>query len=414
MALTQTFSGMLKNYRPVNILMDEVKKRDYMFRTVKKVQDWKGGRFQIPVNTAVASSVKFGSMTADTAIAEAEATLAYETSYLEIFQSLIFNQRDLDSSDNYEGSFIRAMMDTIDPAASYFKEVISHVMLLGSRIDALTADGTALGVAAVNFPERFERDQLVILKNSTPIAAEYYVIAIDLNAKTITVSATRGGAAADISAYTTALSSGIYFDGTINTGTGLAQNTMNNLRDALLSSANGGSASLHNLTKADYKQWQAHNEDLSASTAETLLEDLFKAWVITSRKGRGNPSEILISYDNFQHLVNSLETNRRFTVSDLKAGHGFSSVKITGPDGALQVTALREMDNDVAPIVDWNAFRLAGMRFFESVKNPKTGDPFFEKRASTGYQYVMDVKFYGNVIFYHPSYCGIGHSISIS
>jgi len=416
MALDQSFSAMLKNYRPVNILKDEVKKRDYMFRTIKKDPNWKGGRYQIPVNTAVASSVKFGALTAEASIAEAKATMAYETEYLEIAQSLIFSQRDLASSDSYEGSFIKVMMDTLEPAALYYKEVISHSLLLGSKIDSLTANGDALGtgVASVNFPERFEIDQLVVFRNDDPAAAEFYVIAVDLNAKSITVSATRGGSAASIAAYTTAKSSAIHFDGTVNTSTGALQNSMNNLRDSLLSSANGGSANLHNVAKASYKQWQAHNEDLSGASAETLIEELFKMWVIASRKGRGNPSEILISFDNFQFIVNSLETNRRFSVSDLKAGYGFQSVKITGPSGALVVTALREMDNDIAPVVDWASFRLAGMKFFEPIKSPKNGDQVFEVRNTDGYKYIMDVAFYGNLVMYHPSYNGIGCKISIS
>lgn len=413
MALTQSFSDQLKRYRPINILKDEVKKRDYMFRNIKKDQKWKGGRYQIPVMTGPATSVKFGQLTAASAIDEVAEEMAYETDYAEIMQSLIFNQKDLAAGDNYEGSFIKVMMDTLEPASRTFKEIISHSLLLGSAIDSLTANGSASGVAAVNFPERFDLDQLVILRNNDPAAAEYYVIAVDLNAKNITVSASRGGAAADISAYTIAKESKIHYDGTVNTSTGALQNSMNSLKDGLLSAANGGSASLHNLTKASFKQWQAHNEDLIGASAETLIEFLFKAYVASARKGRGNPSEILVSYDNFQYIVNSLETNRRFSVSDQKSGYGFVSVKLLGPGGQLKITALREMDNDIAPIVDWNSFRLAGMRFFEPVKSPKSGDPVFEVRNVSGYQYIMDVAFYGNLIFYHPSYNGICHSISI-
>jgi hypothetical protein len=84
-----------------------------------------------------------------------------------------------------------------------------------------------------------------------------------------------------------------------------------------------------------------------------------------------------------------------------------------GPGDSLRLTALREMDNDIAPVVDWSSFRLAGMRFFEPVKTPKDGDVVFEVRETTGYKYIMDIAFYGNLIFYHPSYNGIGHGISI-
>jgi len=412
--MTQEFSALLKRYRPVNILKDEVKKRDYMFRNVKKDPKWKGGRYQIPVNTAPATSVKFGALTAADAIDKAKGTMAYETDYITVVQSLIFDQMDLAAGDNYEGSFIKVMMDTLAPAARFYKEVISHSMLLGSRIDSLTANGDAAGtgIANVNFPERFEIDQLCVLKDSDSQGA-FYVIAVDLNANTVTFSDTRGGAASSIADYTTAKSAAIYYDGTINTSTGAAQNTMNSLRDALLSAANGGSANLHNVAKASYKQWQAHQEDLSGASAADLVEYLFKAWVKASRKGRGNPSEVLISFDNFQYIVNSLETNRRFSVSDLKAGYGFQSVRLMGPGGALKLTALREMDNDIAPIIDWSSFKLAGMRFFEPVKSPKNGDVVFEVRNTSGYQFIMDVMFYGNLIFHHPSYNGIGCGISI-
>lgn len=413
MALTQTFSSLLKNYRPINILKDEVKKRDYMFRNINKDRKWKGGRYQIPVNVGVASSVKFGALTAAANISEAQTALGYETDYIEIDHALKFNQRDLASSDNYEGSFIKAMNDTISPAANFYKEVISHSLLLGSRIDSLTVNGTSSGVAAVSFPERFEVGQKCQIQNNDPAALDVFVIAVDLNAKTVTVSATAGGSALDIQAYTIAKDSGLYFDGTMSVPGGVAQNTMNSFKDGLLSATNGGSASLHNITKASYKQWQAHNEDLSGASAETLLEELFKIWVIASRKGRGMPSEILISFDNYQYIVNSLETNRRFSASDLQAGYGFSSCKITGPSGALKVTALREMDNDIALVVDWNSFKLAGMKFFESVKSNRSGESFFEVRETTGYSYIMDIAFYGNLIFHHPSYNGIGFGISI-
>ena len=413
----QTFSSFLKVYRPVNILMDEVKKRDYLFRTIKKDQKWKGGAYKIPLNTNKASSIKFGALTATSAIHEAGTTMGTESSYIEIYQSLKFNHLDLDLGDNYEGSYIKVLKDTIEPAAILYKELISNTILNGSRIDVLLTDGQAGGTCTVANPERFEIGQLVILRNSDPAAGAFYVTAIDMNAGTLTFSATRGGSAANISAYTTAKSSAIYFDNTVNTSTGAFQNSVNDLRSTILSAAAGGGSTIHGLTKASYKQLQAHNKSLSASTAESLCEDIFKMVIETQKKGRGMANEVLVSYDNYAHIVASIETNRRFTVADSSFGYGFQSMSIRGIGGVLKITALREMDNDIVFAIDWNAMKLAGYKWFVNETMEKTGSPFFverERSAGVGYEYIQDIKFYGNVVYYFLSYLAAGHSISIS
>ena len=412
----QTFSSFLKVYRPVNILMDEVKKRDYLFRKVKKDNRWKGGTYKIPLNTNKASSVKFGALTATSAIHEAGTTMATETSYIEIYHSMKFNHLDMDLGDNYEGSFIKAVKDTVKPAALFYKEAISSSILNGGRIDSLLTDGLSGGTFTCNSPERFEIGQLIVLRNSDPAAGAYYVTAVDMNSGKITCSATRGGSAADISAYTIAKSSAAYFDGTVNTSTGALQNSFNDLRSTVLSAANGGLASIHGLTKASYKQLQAHNKSLSGATSETLLELIFDLWVESSKKGRGNPDEIFISYTNYAHCVKSLELNRMFQVSDVKSSFGFKSMKVAGPDGDLRITALREMDEDLVFIIDWDAFKLAGHKWFENETMSKIGQPYFverERSAGAGYEYIQDIKFYGNVVYYFLSYMGVGHSISI-
>ena len=49
--------------------------------------------------------------------------------------------------------------------------------------------------------------QKVTLKGDAQAAADYYVTLIDVNANQVTLSATRGGGPADVSAYTRLISS---------------------------------------------------------------------------------------------------------------------------------------------------------------------------------------------------------------
>ena len=153
----------------------------------------------------------------------------------------------------------------------------------------------------------------------------------DMNAKQITVSSSRGGSATSCSAYTTAKSSALYLDGTVNTSTGAVQNQFNNLKSALLSSANGGDASIHNQTKASYPFLQAKQVDGSGFTKETILEDLFDGVFETAQWGKGKPSEIIVSFRTFKHCVKNLELNRMFSREDVSAGYGFRSIKNRSP-----------------------------------------------------------------------------------
>lgn len=44
MATSSNFSTMLKRYMPNDMLVEEMKERNYFFRNVKKDQNWMAGR----------------------------------------------------------------------------------------------------------------------------------------------------------------------------------------------------------------------------------------------------------------------------------------------------------------------------------------------------------------------------------
>lgn len=411
MATTQSFSNMLKRFMPYNMLVEEMRKRNYLWRTISKDSSWMGGRLEVPFEGGEASSITLGSLPSTSDISETVAVLGYEDNYREIWGSMIFNEKDLDLNNDFKGSFLKILPGKINQFLTRLERDFSHLILNGPAIDSLTANGTALGIATVNFPERFSIGQKVIVRRSTPAAIVGYVRTINMEDKELELyDARTDGAVIDISTYTTALSSALYQDGSVTVPGGVLQNNFNSLRNSLLSAANGGDASIHNQTKLSYPILQAVNIDGSGITAATVLEEIFDAFYEVTRIGKGMPTEILVSFKHYGNIAKDLEANRRFAVEDSSSGYGFVSVKVRGPQGSMVITALRDMDDDVVFIMDWKALKFYGSHFFERKRH--FGNQEYMIRNTTGYQYVVDIRLYGNLIVHAPSYCGVIHSIS--
>lgn len=410
--MNQNYSDMLKRHMPTQMLVEEMKERNYFFRKVRKSQDWFGGRYEIPFEGGEASSIKLGSMHDASDIAQTQAILGYEDSYKEIWGAIAFYEKDLDLNQDQKSSFLKLLPDKLDQFLRKMEREFSHQILVGAKVDTLTVNGTAGGVAEVSFPERFVIGQKYQIRNSDPVAADVYVIAIDISGKSVTLSATRGGAALNIAAYTVAKASALYIDGSVNVATGALQNTFNSLRDSLLSAANGGSASIHNKTKASYPFLQAINIDGSGFTAANLLESIFSSMMEVARIGKGNPTEIIMSFGNYSACVKDLELNRQYAKGDVAAGFGFRTINLSGTEGSYSFTAVREMEDDIIYLLDWNAIKLAGSHFFDMKRHGSNNDVLFPVRSTAGFTYIADIRLYGNLIVQNPSYCGIIHSIS--
>lgn len=411
MSTTQSFSAMLKRFMPYNLLVEEMAKRNYLWRTITKDETWQGGRLEVPFEGGQASSIKIGELTAANDVSETVAVLGYEDNYRELWGTMIFNEKDLDLNNDLKGSFLKVLPGKIDQFVSYIEQCFSHVILNGPAIDKFTATATSGGVVDVNFPERFSIGQKVIARKSTPTAIAGYVVAINMETKKITLyDARSGGSAIDLSTYTVALSSALYQDGSVNISTGALQNNFNSLKDSLLSAANGGSANIHNQVKASYPFLQAQNIIGSGITASNILEEIFDAFYTVTRIGKGRPSEILVSFKHYANMAKDLETNRRFAVEDSSSGYGFVSIKVRGPQGSMVITALREMDDDAVFIIDFNALKFFGSHFFDRKRHFDNQE--YMVRNVSGYQYIVDIRLYGNLIVSAPSYCGIIHSIS--
>lgn len=413
MATTRSFQVMLNEYLPNELLKEEMVKRDWLLTNVEKDNNWKGGNLIVPFKAAGASSVSFGSLTGSTDVAEDQYLRGSITTQPEVWGSMIFNHRDLMEHDKLsEQNFLKILPDTVDDFLGWVKQCVSLSFTNGANFATLTTSGTTLGVMIVDRPERFVLGQKVYLQGTSQPAAAYYVTGILSDTAAITVSATRGGAVADISAYTTADAAKVYFDGSQTAG-----NQLTSLKASLLSLANGGSTNLYGKAKTSAPYLQAINVSGSSITAANILDSIFDAYVVIKNRGKGNPSKVVMSYKNFGSVLKLLETQKGAFHQDQKSTkvsvYGWTEVEIFGPAGTLTVVAIQEIDDDYIMFLDTrpSVMKIYSNGFFRKRMNPD-GREYFEVRNTTGYQYILDVCFFGDFVLQRPSYCGILYGIS--
>ena len=124
-----------------------------------------------------------------------------------------------------------------------------------------------------------------------------------------------------------------------------------------------------------------------------------------------------MSYANMAICMKALEGDRTFTVSpgdekDRKGiVYGWTEIQVTGVKGSLKLVAVPEMDDSNILILDKSSMKLHSNGFVERRKAPD-GKEFFELRGTTGYSYVLDHRFYGDLVVSKPSNNAIIHSIT--
>jgi hypothetical protein len=221
MATQRTFQDMLNEYLPNRLLREEMVKRDYVLNRAEKDNNWKGGKLIVPFKGAGASSVKFGGLTASNDIAQDEYVRGSIDDYVEVWGSLVFNHRDLMEHDGKipETTFLRVLPDVIEDFMQYMKEVVSIQMTGKSNFAAVTDDtNRATGVMVVDRIDRFCLGQKILIDDDdTAGVLAVYVIAIDVNASSVTLSATRGGAFVDLTALSTQSEESFFLPPTVGT-----------------------------------------------------------------------------------------------------------------------------------------------------------------------------------------------------
>ena len=422
MATLRTFNDMLNEYLPNELLKEEIIKRDYILTSVQKDNNWKGGNLIVPFKGAGASSVKFGGLTAASDISQSKHVRGNIADYREVWSSLVFNQRDLMEHDGKipESTFLRLLPDELEDLMDYTKEVVSIQLGSGPHF-AKVIDGTPFngvstpslaGLASVDRIDRFMINQKVILDDNDSAKATFYVVAIDVNKRQITLSATRGGAGADLTAFTVAQEAKFYHDGVHDDGGN--HDTFVSIRDALLSAVNGGKSTIHGQTKTAYPILQSVNVDGSDVTATNILDKLFDYYTTIRTLAKGQANEYLMSLKHFGSIMKQLELQKgayRVVEDPKESIYGWHEVRIANVTGrSCKIVGIQEMDDDIIPLMDWRSITFRTNGYFKKRISPD-GDQYHEIRGEDGYQYVVDCCLFGEMEYKKPGHSGILHSV---
>ena len=417
MSTTRNFQDMLNEYLPNEMLQEEMIKRDWLLKNVQKDDNWKGGTIIVPFIGAEATSAKFGGLTAEADVSEFEYVRGKIEKYQELWGTLKFQHTDLIQHDGKvkESTFLRILPDQVDMFMNYMKMLTSINMLGGPHFaTVLDSSAAATGVLKIDRIDRVSLNQKVILDDNNSAEAAYYVIAIDVNAQTVTLSATRKGLFADVSAYSTANAAKLYHDGMFEGG--VVTNTFTSLKSALLSAANGGSATLHGKTKLLYPYLQAVNVLGSDITAANILDKLFDAYSRIRILAKGGMfDKCIVSYKHLGNIMKAIETQKgafKVTPTSQKASiYGWTEIELVGVKGSFTIVGIQEMDDDVIMFLSMNAFTFRSNGMFRKRTAPD-GKQYYEIRSTTGYSYLLDVCLFGELEVTMPSACAIVHGIN--
>lgn len=427
MGLTKNtdFQTMLNEYLPNDLLKEEFNKRDYLMSKVEKDENWLAaadGTYNsiiVPIKAAGASSVRYGKYTNEAEIAQDKYIRGKVTAVKELHGSMIFNQRDLMVHNKVnEQNFLKLLPGAIEDFMMYMKNVVS-ISLLSGRVLAKVTDVTnkASGVIGVSRPDRFFIGQLVEMFNATtPVYSdaggdELYVIGVDISAKTITLSASRGGAAANVA--NAVVGYNLHIHDAYLSGT---DQTLQNLPDVLLSASAGGSATYLGHTKATYPFLQAYNYDGSGVTDANIMEKIFDFVTEMRIYSKAAPTEVIMSLRNFAYCMKILEFQKgAYNVtpgSQKGTQYGWMEIEIGSVKGGmLKLVGIQEADDDKIIAIDWPAMKLYSDGGMRKRMNPDSGDEFYEIRNETGYQYIVDIDFFAEFVVLKPHRMGIMHSI---
>jgi hypothetical protein len=396
---------MLNEYLPTSLLREEFQKRDWILQNCEHDMSWVGGNLVVPFQGGQASTVTFGSLASSSDIAQDTYTRGGISAPKEAWGSLYFDHRDLmEHGKLSEQNLLKILPDQIEQFMDYMKMVVSLSFMNGTYFAKATANGDSSGNLTVDRPERFTLKQKVSIDDGDSSPVTGYVNTINLNTGVINFVTTRGGATpVDLSGYTTAQSARCYFDGSQSNG-------FTSLKDCLISSANGGASTIYGVTKTASPFTQAINVDGAAVSSSNILSKIFDAFVTVKNRGKGMPDKVVMSYRNLGYVMALLESSKG--VYNINQGstkvnaYGWTEITIFGVKGALTVIGLQECDDDTIFFLDTRAIKVYSNGGFQKRRSPD-GLEFFEVRNTTGYAYIVDIAFLGDLVVDRPSTCGV-------
>lgn len=416
MGTSRDFQAMLNEFLPMELLKAEMMKRDYLLQSAEMDDTWKGGNLVVPFEGASASTIEFGQLAADTDVSTYKYVRGGISVQPEVWGTMRFEHRDLMEHNGKipESTFLKILPGQIDDFLTNMKMAVSINMLNGANKGTLTVDGTALGVMEVDRIDRLNIGEKLVLDDDNSAPLNVYVISIDVNGGTLgngaaVVSLTRGGAAADISAYTVAQNAKIYHPGA-------QSNSFTSLKGQLLSAANGGTATIFGQTKTAYPYLQAVQIDGSAVSATNILQKIFDGYTRRQILGKGGAApEVLMSLKHFGSALKVIELQKgAFNIvpgSRKVSQYGYDTIEIGSVSGqTLKLVGIQELDNTAIMYLDWSTVTVYSNGLFKRRTAPD-GKQYFELRSTSGYAYLLDTCFFGDVVCKAPAKNAIMHSI---
>lgn len=412
MATARNFSAMLNDYLPPALLKEELIKRNYFLQNVERKDDWYGGSRIVPFKSQQASSVSFGALTAASSIVQS-AFVRGTASQKEVWGSLIFDSRDLFESAPGkvpEDTFLKLLPDELDAFMLFFKEMISINLLVGSYLAKITdSTSNSTGGMIVDKIDRFELNQALVVQDDDTTGTSCFVQAINVNTNTVTIATAAGlTAGGNFSSFTAAQNAKLYLPGAV-------ASSFTNLRGALLSSANGGDSTLHGQTKASYKFLQAVNVSGADITATNILDKILDAYNTVRQKARGNADTVIMSYKHLGSCMKAIEVQKggyKTSATSTKASlYGWTEIEIVSVKGSLKLVGIQEMSDSEIFFIDWKSMSFDSNKFIQKEISPD-GLEYMRVRNTTGYQYIVDMKLFGDLIVSKPGNNGVLYSIS--
>ncbi len=417
---TPNFNDLLKRYMPYSLLKSEMEKRVYFLSKVNKKTSYKGGIGDIPFKAGSASSYRYGKLVAANKITQSKYVMGQMNGYKEIWGAMKFLDQDLAKHDDPKQSFLEALLKELPDFIEGMKEQVSKALLNGPALATVTdVTDAATGVVVVDRPEMLEFGQYVQFGSVSALKSGY-ISSINFETKEITIVTAISDVDGESNPVDLTAVTPVLVGHTVRLEDGFtASQQFTSLPDQLLSFANGGTEELFGKNKARYPFLQAFNYDGSGFDANTNLELIFDAFSRTKQIARmSNVNEVIMSFANLQLVMKSLEastggigTGRQFTAGDTKVNaYGWTTIQVTGVKGSLLLVGINELRNDLIFGLDWSGIDLHSNGMFERRKSP-SGNEYYEERTEDGFVYIVDIRFFGELVVSKPSYQFVIHSI---
>lgn len=393
----EILNNMLREYAPFDAIKDSVKRSDFLFQNMSKMNfysEFRDGKFQIPMVTAQHSNVMSGGLTPINEITKGEHAKPYITgSDLASFSgSIHFTEEEIRTYGGSKQAFIKLFPDKVNDLTENMKEMIAIRYLLDGSLSKCVADvDAANGKIKVTRVERLHKKQRLDYSDGTTVL-DGYIREIDINKETIVVyDAEVGGAPLDLTAggamTPTDIKVYIYND---------AQKNKMTLKKML----DPATTEFYHVNKLEAGPiLQAQELDLSSLSwnSATLLEDFFRlVQQPLKRKGKVLVPSVALPYGNFNSLVLKAQNSKRFTASDTEVKIGYDKVTLTGAGGKIEVMGVFDLEEgDCGFAIDWDNLIFVSPEWFTTGR--EKGHETWHKERVSGengdYVYVLDIKF---------------------